>query len=99
MSRVALAIALAGLLAPAAVADTSSHAIAPSAYEYGNYDYYSVAQPAAPAPANPAPATPAPAAADNGTCSAAPSGCATCNSGGCDSCCDCNGCCHEKLPH
>jgi hypothetical protein len=92
----AITIALAGLLAPAAFADTSSHAIAPSAYEYGNYDYYSVAQPAAPAPTNPAPATPAPAATDNGTCNAAASGSTTCNSCGCDTCCDC---CHEKLPH
>src|SRR5262245_42913520 len=92
----AISIALAGLLAPATFADTSSHAIAPSAYEYGNYDYYSVAQPAAPAPTNPAPATPAPAATDNGTCNAAASGSAACNSCGCDTCCDC---CHQRLPH
>jgi len=91
----AITIALAGLLAPATFADTSSHAVAPSAYEYGAYDYYSIAQPAAPAPTAPAPAAPAPAAADNGTCSAAPSDCATCNNS-CDTCCDC---CHDKLPH
>src|ERR1051326_8940236 len=91
-SAPAIALAVASLLASAGFADTSSHSVAPSAYEYGNYDYYSTAQPAAPAPA-PAQAAPA---ADNSAGGIAASGCAECSNCGCDTCGDC---CHEKLPH
>jgi hypothetical protein len=76
----AIVIAMAGgLTTAAAFADQPTHSFTPSAYEYGNYDYYNAAQqaaPAAPAPAAPAqaapaaPAAPAPdAAAGSASCS------------------------------
>jgi hypothetical protein len=97
----------------AALADDTTHALTTSAYEYGNYDYYNAAQPAA---AQTPPVTAASATvSDSGSCNntapacetsanAAPScscssggSCQSCSSG-CDTCCD-DGCCHEKLPH
>ncbi len=49
-TRMAMVIALAyGLPAAVAYAQTSSRTFTPSAYEYGNYDYYNASQPAAPA--------------------------------------------------
>jgi len=112
-NKAAMALALiGGLYTNVALAVTGSHLATPSAYEYGNYDYYNASQQSAPA----APSAPAPAPASS--CSnavastetscnaAAPScssggGCAACgdNGCGCDTCTDCNGCCHEKLPH
>src|SRR5262249_21506786 len=101
-TKLAIVIAVAGGLS-AATAHAQSRPLTPTAFEYGNYDYYSTAaaqtaQPApaaaAPAPA-PAPDSAAPAAAPG--CDAAPS---PRSSNGCgNTCCDCNGCCHEKLPH
>jgi len=103
-TKLAIVIAVAGGFS-AAVAHAQSRPLTPTAYEYGNYDYYSTAaaQAAQPAPA-PAPAPAADAAAPAASCNAAAPGCEaaapSCSNGcGCDTCCDCNGCCHEKLPH
>ncbi|HEY2827805.1 MAG TPA: porin [Pirellulales bacterium] len=112
-TKLAMMIAFAGGFSVAVVfADTTSHMVTPSAYEYGNYDYYNASQSAAPTtPAAPAPVASADscsnAAPAEMNCSAAPasssSGCAACgnsrSSCGCDTGCDCDGCCHEKLPH
>src|SRR6185437_17024969 len=105
----AIFIAMAsGTFAVTAYAETKQNPFTPSAYEYGNYDYYSqISAPAAqappapttPAPAQaPAPAASAPACGCESSCNAAPS-CGCNNSCGCNTCCDCNGCCHEKLGH
>jgi hypothetical protein len=107
----AIFIAMAsGTFAATAYAETKQSPFTPSAYEYGNYDYYSqISAPAAqapPAPTTPAPApAPAPAASApacgcESSCNAAPScGCNSSCGCGCNTCCDCNGCCHEKLGH
>lgn len=108
VSKLAMVIVVAGGFT-AAVAYAETRSATPSAYEYGNYDYYNTAAtqpaaPAAPAPAAPAeaPSTAASCAASDAPscgCAAASDSCSSCNSCGCNTCTDCNGCCHEKLPH